>query len=544
MKRLKLLLMMLALLGMMAAVVVFRSPYAPVVGGPADIEVLWEIEDTRTESKEPLVTAMENHGVPLAYDRENNTFYCTLGMENGDAWPELHLTVANAGGVNVLFSDDYTYDWCDEAIRKGYSYELMAYTDKEYSYFNIVFTGLPLICIDVDQEITDEDAPAFVNMSVYGDQAVSTSARIHRRGGLSRGSEKPACKIEYTRKADGTGKVALKTPVLGNTDEMLLLPMPFDRLLMRDRLSWDIYGQMTAGKDAFAARPMTYAETIINGTYMGIYLIMTPFDVSEELRGIGTSHLMTDYVYRTCVSYMSAERQMMEHPIREGAGYELFYSPGETGAFIPMREYTELLTEENDEIFSEKALKAFDLQDMLRMEILLQAGGMTDNVFNNLYIWAEKTENGYIYHYIPWDMDLSWGLKKEDIGEEFENWMYFPSADRLINLDPDDAVRSEFVKMWRDLRKNVLNMENIEQLTDQYEHELNDSGAMLRNAERWGTENYAADAQEILDYVEIRFPLLDEVIEKIAEHSDESILFLERTQFEGKGNAIEWENPE
>ena len=94
--------MMLVLLSLMTAVVVFRSPYAPVVGGPVDIEVLWEIEDTRVESEEPLVTAMENYGTPLAYDRENNTFYCTLGMENDETWPPLHLTVSNAGGEQMF----------------------------------------------------------------------------------------------------------------------------------------------------------------------------------------------------------------------------------------------------------------------------------------------------------------------------------------------------------------------------------------------------------------------------------------------------------
>ena len=116
-------------------------------------------------------------------------------------------------------------------------------------------------------------------------------------------------------------------------------------------------------------------------------------------------------------------------------------------------------------------------------------------------------------------------------------------ADRLINLDPNGCVRGELLSLWRKARENVLNLETIERLTDQYEHELNDSGAMRRNAERWGTENYLADAQDIVDFADARFALLDETIARIAENPTESVIFLERTQFEGKGSAIEWEDP-
>lgn len=524
-----------------AAAVILGSPYDAVISSaPERIEEIWDVEDARMESEKPLVTKLANHGIPLAYDAAQNTFYCTLGMGNQDTWPELYLTAPGRKDVQLTFVDDYSYDWCDEAIRKGYAYELMAYTDQAYGYFNIVFTGLPLLSITASEEITTQDSAAFVDMSAYGEQAVSTHARIHRRGGLSRGSEKPAYKIEYTRRANGTGKFELETPGLGKTDEMILLPMPFDRLMMRDRLSWDIYNLMTEGKGPFAARPSTYAEVVINGKYMGVYLLMLPFDVSEELYAVGASHLLSDCVYRTCVAYMSEGRQLLEHPIREDAGYELFYSPEEKGAFVPLKPYMELLEEEDDTLFEKKAMQLLDIQDMLCMQILLQAGGMTDNVFNNLYIWAEKTSSGYVYHYIPWDMDLSWGLKKEDIGENFENWMYFPIADRLIELDPEGMVRSELADMWRTMKERALNLGTIERLTDQYEHELNDSGAMLRNAERWETECYAADGQEILDYAEIRFALLDETIERIVDDPEASVLFLERTQYEGKGSPMEW----
>ena len=103
---------MLALFALLAASVCAGSPYVPAAQkAPVDIEAIWAIEDAREESDVPLVTALKMNGVPLAYDAAENTFYCTLGLEDGEAWPELRLTAPGAKGVRLMFVDDYTYDW-------------------------------------------------------------------------------------------------------------------------------------------------------------------------------------------------------------------------------------------------------------------------------------------------------------------------------------------------------------------------------------------------------------------------------------------------
>ena len=56
MKRLKLLLGILAMTALMGATVALFSPYAPLVAPPMDIEEIWAIEDARRESDVPLVT--------------------------------------------------------------------------------------------------------------------------------------------------------------------------------------------------------------------------------------------------------------------------------------------------------------------------------------------------------------------------------------------------------------------------------------------------------------------------------------------------------
>jgi len=158
MKRAKLLLAMTGLTGVLLLAIGFGSPYAPMIAAaPENIEEIWAIEDLREESSEPLVAALENHGMPLAYDRTMNTFYCTLGLENGETWPDIHLTAPDASGIRLIFVDDYAYDWCSDAIRDGYAYQVLVYDDTHFSYFDLVFTGLPLIMLETEEEITTED---------------------------------------------------------------------------------------------------------------------------------------------------------------------------------------------------------------------------------------------------------------------------------------------------------------------------------------------------------------------------------------------------
>jgi len=129
-----------------------------------DIEAAWEIEDTREEAWEPLAVGMRNGNDELGFDAQSNTFYCTLGMELGDSWPQIDLFAKAAGGdesLRIAWIDDYSYDFPADSIRDGWRYELLAYTDTAYQYIGLVFTGLPIVNLAVEEgtEIAEAYVP-------------------------------------------------------------------------------------------------------------------------------------------------------------------------------------------------------------------------------------------------------------------------------------------------------------------------------------------------------------------------------------------------
>ena len=511
--RLRLLLGMAALLGAAAAAVLLASPYAPVVEPCRDIEDIWAIEDAREESDAPLVTALDNNGQALGYDAESNTFYCTLGLGHGEEWPQIHLTAPGAKGVSLCFVDDYTYDWCADAIRDGWAYQILAYTDDAYSYASLVFTGLPIISLETQEALRPhEDIPVRVSVSAAGEAGLTACGRAHERGDTSlRMRPKHGIKVEFTRHADGTRKTEQEMPLLGRTDEFILIACSMDYLLIRDKLSWDLWNGISSEDEAFGPRETAYCEVFAGDAYLGVYVMMKPYDYAQELARLGADAPAADSLYRLAGrSVHEFDKPLIQD--HRGMYYEQHYAPsGETGhaALLP---YLALFAEEDDAVFNEKALELLDIDSVIRYALFVQACGMTDNEHNNLYIVAHRTEGGYRYLFAPWDLDVSWG---RDDDENAEVWYDFPIFDRLVELDCGGVVRDRLAAIWQQMRENGFSGENVGSLLDGYNAALNDSGAFYRDAERWNRPNAYSENYNIYSYAAARFEMMDRRIEEM-----------------------------
>lgn len=452
--RLRLLLGMAALLGAAAAAVLLASPYAPVVEPCRDIEDIWAIEDAREESDTPLVTALDNNGQALGYDAASNTFYCTLGLGHEEDWPQLHLTAPGANGVSLCFVDDYTYDWCADAIRDGWAYQILAYTDDAYSYASLVFTGLPIISLETQEALRPhEDIPVRVSVSAAGEAGLTACGRAHERGDTSlRMRPKHGIKVEFTRHADGTRKTEQEMPLLGRTDEFILIACSMDYLLIRDKLSWDLWNGISSEDEAFGPRETAYCEVFAGDAYLGVYVMMKPYDYAQELARLGADAPAADSLYRL--------------------------------AGRSVHEFDKPLIQDHRGMYYEQH-----------------------------YIWAHSQGGQTRYRFAFWDMDLTWGLYA---GDEGDRWVELPVADRVIALDVGGA-RSRIGEIWADLQRRGVTEETIDALVTQYVHELGDSGAYARDAQRWEKGGFVPDGYEIVGFASARFEMMNAWVNALGE---------------------------
>ena len=514
MKRLKLLLGMAALACAIGLTVKYGSAYRPVVGPVREIEEIWAIEDEREESEEPLVTRLFCNGAEAAYDAESNTFYCTLGLENGEEWPKIKLTTAKnvGGGLTLCFVDDYAYDACADAIRDGYAYQIMAYTDETYSYSDVVFTGLPILSLHTAEEITTEDTPAALNLAFGNGERLEANARAHLRGNASLVRlDKHSYKVEFTRTEDGKKKIPQNVPGLGQTDEVILLAMGFDPNMVRDRLSWSMIERIWPKDEAFAPVGREYVEVFVNDAYQGAFLMMVPFDRRAEIEKAGAGSAQRDSLYRSVIAAVDKGR-----PIDEG--YELFIAPDAENPFAGLQTYLRLDDGEmDDETFCREAAAHIDVPSLMRYTLLAQGMALCDNIFNNMYVWAHETAAGVVYRFIPWDMDLSW---EKEPGAYWDCWMIDALACRVIELDVSGA-RAELAAQWRQMSEAGFTIDTVREELALYQHELTDSGAFLRDAERWGKEQDEMDVSQIEAVAEYRFELLSRLTQAIGETGEE-----------------------
>ena len=514
MKRLKLLLGMAALACAIGLTVKYGSAYRPVVEPVREIKEIWALEDAREESEEPLVTRLFCNGAEAAYDAESNTFYCTLGLENGEEWPEIELTTAKnvGGGLTLCFVDDYAYDACADAIREGYAYQIMAYTDEAYSYSDVVFTGLPILSLHTAGEITTEDTPAALNLAFGNGERLEANARAHLRGNASLVRlDKHSYKVEFTRTEDGKKKIPQNVPGLGQTDEIILLAMGFDPNMVRDRLSWSMIERIWPKDEAFAPVGREYVEVFVNDAYQGAYLMMVPFDRRAEIEKAGAGSAQRDSLYRSVIAAVDKGR-----PIDEG--YELFIAPDAENPFAGLQTYFRLDSGEMDnETFCREAAAHIDVPSLMRYTLLVQGMALCDNIFNNMYVWAHETAAGVVYRFIPWDMDLSW---EKEPGAYWDCWMIDALACRVIELDVSGA-RGELAAQWKRMSEAGFTIDAVREELALYQHELTDSGAFLRDAERWGKEQDEMDVSQIEAVAEYRFELLSRLTQAIGETGEE-----------------------
>ena len=410
--------------------------------------------------------------------------------------------------------DDYSYDWCSDALRDGYAYQLIAYTDTEYSYAQIVFTGLPVVTLEADGPISYADTPAQVTVASPAG-ALDTRAIAHLRGAGSSFSEKKSYKIDFVHGQKNSTAIA-DVPGIGQADDVILLAGVMDQSLMRDRLSWDVYAMMAGEDEPYGPRSTQYVELFADNRYQGVYVMMEPVDDGEELQKRSANAPMMDSVYRSAQIDYAGERAYVENPMRAGSIYELYHAPAAGHEFDALAPYLKLeqMTPQEAAEFARMAAEHIDMASVLRYYLLVQGGGMSDNVYNNMYVIAHGAGGRTVYSFAPWDMDLTWGRFKD--GDDFYHGLFsFGVAQRMIDEDVP-GVRRMLADMWAQLRETVFSEENVQRLVDGYTHELDASGAYMRDALRWRGEAYMADGYEIITFAAEHFPILDGIFASYA----------------------------
>lgn len=493
-------------------------------------EEISQLLATHSQAAEPFFTELAFSGEQLPYDRNTSTFYLPLNMET-DTWESGQLT-SLVSGVSLIFEEDFTGADKQETIKNGTKFRFYAVRDGEYQECWLTVTGLSVVSIETE---ADADAEIFGGSAYFWDSSTKvdwTSSSIleaNIRGNTSRTYEKKGYKLSLKKQNKNGEIVEDKKSLFGlrNDDEWLLNAMYSDSSKIRDKLSADIWAEIGAYQEefpeAYFGTRMTYVEVFFNHEYWGLYVLMEPVDSKQLDRTKEGEGGQEEYSYKSVTPQdVSTEELLNQEAYGETlSGFELkgSHTVIDRTSWEPLLSYLELRDLSDDEAFAAAASELTDREGALDIWIYLQAVLGIDNRGKNMYYVAKNRGNRQVVYFAPWDMDITWGdALSEGTGDnvwdvglftalysERINWSF---GDRLIELDVDGSC--DYVsERWKELRQGVLSDESLTEEIDGLIHQVRDSGALERDAERWPDSNSGQDYELFVRMALYRMKILD-----------------------------------
>lgn len=487
---------------------------------PVSAVIAEEVWQNRTRVDRFPFGSLLCNGIQLPVDYVEKTFYVPIDMEN-DEWETLEFTSADPQ-YQFIFSEDFTKYDKKQLLKENADIEFLVYTDTEFSTYHMTFTGLPVIDISTQGAIENQQKEiaghaVFYDTGFSSQGIVSSAYNGHVRGNMSTLFPKKGYKLNLTRqKADGTvenNKLALFG--MREDDDWILSALYNDESKLREALCielWDELGSKAIYTNSTYNTSQTFVELIVDESYYGLYALKEPIDAKQlNLRS-------DDYLYkREYPEDLEAEEfANAKNPEEQVLGFEIKEGVLNQNAWKPMAYFSEILNG-SDEQFGQNAGKLLDEDNAMRLWLYIQVIAGYDQQKKNVFYVARKEGNDYYFTFAPWDLDLTWGnISGQDPQTLYTNYdegmvdkyLYWETGDRLIRQNVDGTA-DKMQKLYENLRKNEWSDKAIEKKIAWYDHVVRDSGAYIREANRWPESALAEDADAVLKFAKGRMAYLD-----------------------------------
>lgn len=510
-----------------------RKSFETLIASCEEYDAIMEL---RTESDFTLIRDIKFNEEKLFYDEEDSTYYYSL-IENGKRAFNPIITVYSSGEkINIAFKE---YSIAENIISSNAAIEFIAYTDNSYFKYKLRCTTLPVMNIDCKEEITEEDT--VVNMTLFDNreealQRVTSSAgKMHIRGGSTKSFPKLGYKLSLTMESIGGNKRKNTVSLLGmrKDEDWILYAAYNDQEKIRNVFSSNLWTESCGNDNSFGLEngmKYEYIELFLNGNYWGLYALGYPIDDLQ----LGIGEQSEECIYKK-VSWNS------EYPIEytengEIEGYRIA-SKGKDDWNL-LYDYYEKQNDLNTD--SSWFHSSIDLENAVDYALFVNLIQGKDNAYyntiKNVYITAKRCEDGtYTYLYTPWDMDITWGngwspdAKNLTVPYESQSTKNQPvevgSLNKLL-VNDDDIAWNAYLNQYHELREGLWSEETIISTIDEYEHQIFDSGAYLRDMNRWpdgSYENPELKLSVFKEYVLERLQETDRYFDKLKDVKDKGI---------------------
>jgi len=473
------------------------------------------------ESREEVVgdsTLLRYDDAMVAYDAGTNTIYIPQSLSENYWKGEIKLL----SGGNIYFLEDDNWKEKSNVIADGHRFRLYHVKEDEYSIFEVVFTGMPIMSIYTFGQFEEEGRVNWEgNVWVYdqyrtADKVQQAECEYRIRGGSSVDFEKSSYKLKLTD---------TKLSFLGmrEDDDWILNALYDDAGLIHNKLSCSMWHEIASYNNVPNDNGMTmeYVEVFRDNEYIGVYAL------TERIDKKTLSLKEKDILYKCRADRIPEEHNYTNEMTDDMRPIFILKYPSEpkTSDWDPLKQWVNYYCKEQFECYDEGEL-LLNMENAIDYNIFTMLICGVDNIRKNVFLIAEYQADGlYEFKKVPWDMNATWG----------NPWVYDKACNYTI-YDPayiedvttwctdistlyfyDETKVADLLRVrWKELRdKGIITKEKINDMLNSEFSYLYESGAYERNYQRWphGAE-YWQD-EYIYEYVDGRIDFLDNYFEQL-----------------------------
>ena len=393
--------------------------------------------------------------------------------------------------------------------------DILIYDKKSYRKLELVSTTLPIVNIDFDT--SDGNAPATredenFRMTVFDNRAKSinrvttTDGRGHRRGNASFGVEKPNMTLKLTQESVGENTRSNPKSLLGmpESDSWILSGMYYDYEKVRDAFAaimWQKINQNSFNvSNSFEFR---YVEVIMNGNYSGLYLLGSkPSPVA--ITSLPSDEAHPDIMYK--IEDIDDIGSFVTNQTESLKNYKQETKANDNIAREALRSYwTAILGDDTKAIESVTDMKnAVDFHLFVNFSQNADIPRTGISGYKNAYISFKWDGEKYRAIFTPWDFDIALGTNNL-LGAYYD---IKPDDNYILQLDSISALRRNGSnegdilvreRYWK-LRQGALSGTKIDEVIDNLQLDIYNSGAFRRNQERWENSNHGDPNVKLDDF--------------------------------------------
>ena len=491
--------------------------------------------------------ALWNDEHRIFYDEDTNTIFVSQSLE----YEKFEGILKSDVGTLYLEKDALLSD-VQTALAESKRFTLYQVMEDSYCQYNLLFTGVPVMQITVEDTYQDWIASQDKTVSVSTVEVVDpysesekdsykkVKGEFYKRGRTSYLYD--YIKPNYTLKLTEENESFLG---MRKDDDWILNSLMDDMGLIHNKTCYTIWNNLSKlkGDEKTYSTNLEYIDLFIDQKYMGTYGLTERIDQKELnldendiLYKIRSPRVMEDHNYTNEDTDGLRPIALLNYPKE--------YTDED---WIPLKTWNDFFRHGwIDDL--EDAYQLIDYQNAIDYNIFCLLVYGIDNVIDNSYLVADyQEEDGtYLIKRLPWDINQAFGCRLTDTPET--NYMYWD--ERAITNTFTWSVEMAFLyardekkiavdtyTRWIELRQDFYTREKLYQIVDESLQYLHSTGAYGHNYEWFPFDTSAWQEELVYEYLDKRIAYLDQYFENLYRASiGESIYFYDGVDYTAEFN--------